>query len=69
MLEGFVVFARSKRKAERVLEVIREIIEDDLNLTLHPDETDITNFGRDFTFLGYEFIAWRYKRPRKKALR
>ena len=65
--DDFVVFARSKRKAERALEVIREIIEDDLNLTLHPEKTEITNFGRGFTFLGYEFIAWRYKRPRKKA--
>ena len=35
---------------------------------LHPEKTDITNFGRGFTFLGYEFIALRYKRPRQKAL-
>ena len=66
--DDFVVFARSKSKAERALEVIRGIIEDDLKLTLHPEKTDITNFGRGFTFLGYEFIAFRYKRPRKKAL-
>jgi len=59
-VDDFVVFARSKRKAERVLEVIRD---------LHPEKTEITNFGRGFTFLGYEFIAWRYKRSRKTLTR
>ena len=64
-----MVFAKSRHKAERVLEVIREIIEGDLKLTLHAEKTVITNFGRGFTFLGYEFIAWRYMRPRGKALK
>ncbi len=38
-------------------------------LTLYPEKTVITNFGKGFVFLGFEFIAWRYKRPRNKALK
>ncbi|SDL55613.1 group II intron reverse transcriptase/maturase [Halarsenatibacter silvermanii] len=66
--DDFVVLAKSKRKARRAMDVTEEIITEKLNLTLHPDKTELTNFGRGFEFLGYEFIAWRYKRPRRKAL-
>ena len=66
--DDFVVLAKSRRKAKRALEVVGEIIEGRLNLTLHPEKTEVTNFGNGFEFLGYEFIAWRYKRPRSKAL-
>lgn len=66
--DDFVVLTKSRRKAKRALEVIKEITEGKLNLRLHPEKTVITNFGEGFVFLGYEFIGWRYKRPRKKAL-
>ena len=66
--DDFVVLAKSKKKAKRAMEVTEEIISERLNLTLHPEKTELTNFGRGFEFLGYEFIAWRYKRPRSKAL-
>jgi len=61
--------AKSKRKAKRTYEVVKEIIENKLDLTLHLDKTVITNFGNGFVFLGFEFINWRYKRPRKKVLK
>ena len=67
--DDFVVMAKSKRKAKRAYEVVKEIIENKLDLTLHPDKTVITNFGNGFVFLGFEFINWRYKRPRKKAFK
>ncbi len=67
--DDFVVLTKSKRKAKRALEVVKEIVEERLKLTLHPEKTVITNFGEGFVFLGFEFIAWRYKRPRKKALK
>src|SRR6056297_2250053 len=65
--DDFVIMTKSKRKAKRAYEVVKEIIEGKLDLTLHPDKTVVTNFGKGFVFLGFEFIAWRYKRPRKKA--
>ncbi|TDX42957.1 group II intron reverse transcriptase/maturase [Orenia marismortui] len=66
--DDFVVLTKSKRKAKRALVVVREIIEEKLKLKLHPEKTVITNFGKGFVFLGYEFVAWSYKRPRKKAI-
>ncbi|MCK8824741.1 group II intron reverse transcriptase/maturase [Fuchsiella alkaliacetigena] len=67
--DDFVILTKSKKKANRALEVVREIAEERLKLTLHPEKTVITNFGEGFIFLGFEFIAWRYKRPRKKAIK
>ena len=67
--DDFVVMAKSKRKAKRAYQVVKEIIEEELDLTLHPKKTIITNFGKGFIFLGFQFIAWRYKRPRKKKLK
>ena len=66
--DDFVVMTKSKRKAKRAYEVVKEIIRGKLKLELHPEKTVITNFGEGFVFLGFEFIAWRYKRPRKKSL-
>jgi len=67
--DDFVVMTKSKRKSKRAYEVVKEIIEGRLDLTLHPEKTVITNFGEGFVFLGFEFIAWNYKRPRKKAIK
>lgn len=66
--DDFVILVKSKKKANRALEVVREILEGKLKLTLHPKKTVITNFGKGFVFLGFKFIAWRYKSPRKKAV-
>jgi group II intron reverse transcriptase/maturase len=67
--DDFVVLTKSKKKANRALEVIKKIVEGKLNLRLHSEKTVVTNFGEGFTFLGYEFKYWQYKRPRKKALK
>jgi group II intron reverse transcriptase/maturase len=66
--DDFVVMTKSKRKAKRAYEVVKEFIKDELKLELHSEKTVITNFGDGFVFLGFEFINWRYKRPRKKSL-
>ncbi len=65
--DDFVVLTKSRRKAERALEVVEKIT-GRLKLELHPEKTVITNFGEGFIFLGYEFIAWRYKRPKKERI-
>ena len=67
--DDFVVLSKSRKKAERALEVIKEITGEKLKLELHPEKTVITNFGEGFIFLGFEFIAWRYKRPKKKRIK
>ena len=67
--DDFVVLTKSRKKAKRALEVIREITEEKLKLTVHPKKTVVTNFGEGFAFLGFEFIAWRYKRPEEETVK
>ncbi len=60
---------KSKRKAKRAYKVVKEIIEEKLDLTLHPEKTVITNFGEGFVFLGFEFINWESKYQERKLLK
>mgnify|MGYP006311928389 CR=1 FL=1 len=39
-----MVLTKSKKKANRALEVVKEIIEGEHKLTLYPEKTVITNF-------------------------
>ena len=55
--DDFIVLTKSKRKAERALEVIKEIVEGKLKLKLNEEKTEIANFNDGFTFLGYKFYS------------
>lgn len=67
--DDFVVLVKSEKKAKRAYEVVKEIIEGKLKLTLHPEKTVITNFEKGFIFLGFKFWYWKYKKPKKKKLK
>lgn len=56
--DDFLVFCKSKRQAEKALEIVTEIIEGDLGLNLSPEKTHITTFGRGFDFLGFYVSAF-----------
>jgi hypothetical protein len=56
--DDFLVFCKSKRQAERALEIVTEIIEGDLGLNLSPEKTHITTFGGGFDFLGFYVSAF-----------
>ena len=61
--DDFVVVCRSKAAAQRVLELIRQIMEK-LKLTLHPTKTRLVDMGREgFEFLGFHF----HKRPDRRT--
>ncbi len=51
--DDFVVVCKSKQKAEKALELIRRVIEDDLELQLHPDKTRLVRVKEGFDFLGF----------------
>ena len=53
--DDFLVLARSQ---ERILQAYSEVVRllHTLNLAIHPDKTQITNFERGFTFLGHGFL-------------
>jgi group II intron reverse transcriptase/maturase len=56
--DDFLVFCKSKRQAEKALEIVTEIIEGDLGLNLSPEKTHIATFGSGFNFLGFYVSAF-----------
>lgn len=66
--DDFVIFTKFGRKAERALQVTREILEDKLKLKLHPQKTRIAHAHYDgFEFLGCLFKSG-YIRPKNKSI-
>jgi group II intron reverse transcriptase/maturase len=51
--DDFAVVCRSKQEAEKALELIRRVIEEDLNLQLHPEKTRVVRVKEGFDFLGF----------------
>jgi len=56
--DDFLVFCKSKRQAEKALEFVTGIIEEDLGLNLSPEKTRIVTFGEGFDFLGFYVSAF-----------
>ncbi len=56
--DDFLVFCKSHRQAEKALEAVTQIIEEDLGLSLSPEKTHITTFGSGFDFLGFYVSAF-----------
>ena len=56
--DDFVILCKSKAQAERALQVARHCIEEELGLSLNPDKTHITTFGKGIDFLGYYVSAF-----------
>lgn len=50
-----IVFCRTKAKASRAYEVAREILEEQLQLRMHPIKTKVVHFDEGFRFLGFDF--------------
>jgi len=66
--DDFIIMAKSKAKAEHALEVTRQIIENELNLRLHPRKTVITNFYDGFKFLEFRFHHYQFKTPKESSI-
>jgi len=66
--DDFVILCKLERKAERALEVAKQILEGQLKLTMHPEKTRIIHFRDGFDFLGCRFRG-RYVPPKAKSLK
>jgi RNA-directed DNA polymerase len=63
--DDFVIVCRTKRDAERALQVVKQIMAR-LKLTLHPAKTRIVDMGREgFDFLGFHFHKLKSKKTNK----
>jgi len=69
--DDFVVMCRTEREAKRAKKLTRKILEEELELQLHPTKTRITHISEGFEFLGFLFKRGYsiYIYPRNKAIK
>ncbi|MFV2068714.1 MAG: reverse transcriptase domain-containing protein [Pirellulales bacterium] len=65
--DDFVVLCRHKRQAQEALDVVREVLENELGLSLSPEKTMITTYGKGYEFLGF-YLSSRSRRMRDKSM-
>lgn len=65
--DDFVVVCKSEKKAQRALEVVRQILTESLKLELNAEKTRVISFKEGFDFLGFRLQS-RFKKPRAKAV-
>ncbi|TFH14970.1 MAG: group II intron reverse transcriptase/maturase [Lentisphaerales bacterium] len=63
--DDFVIVCKSRKEAEKALELIRQVIETELELQLHPDKTRIVRVKDGFDFLGYQINSLTVRMGRK----
>jgi group II intron reverse transcriptase/maturase len=65
--DDFVVVCRTKREAQEALALVTHVLEADLGLSLSPEKTEITTYGKGYEFLGF-FLSPRSRRMRDKSV-
>jgi group II intron reverse transcriptase/maturase len=63
--DDFVVVCKTRQQAEKALELIRRVIQSELELRLHPDKTRIVPVRERFDFLGYRITPYTVRMGRK----
>jgi len=62
-----VVVCQDQREAQEALDLVRRVLETDLGLSLSPEKTEITTYGKGYEFLGF-FLSSRSRRTRNKSV-
>jgi group II intron reverse transcriptase/maturase len=65
--DDFVVLCQHKQQAQEALDVVREVLENELGLSLSPEKTMITTYGKGYEFLGF-YLSSRSRRMRDKSV-
>ena len=55
--DDFVVLCRDQQQAQEALGVVRQVLENELGLTLNPEKTTITTYGKGYEFLGFRLSS------------
>lgn len=67
--DDFVICCRSAKGAERVMRTMKDVLEKELGLTVHPTKTKVVNnLEESFVFLGHAFKLGIYMTPSDKAM-
>ena len=65
--DDFVVVCQTNEQAQEALTLVEQVLHTDLGLTLSPDKTKITTYGKGYEFLGF-FLSSRSRRMRDKSV-
>ena len=65
--DDFVVLCRNERQAQEAMDIIRYVLENDLGLSLSPEKTMITTYGKGYDFLGFR-LSSHSRRMRDKSV-
>ena len=55
--DDFVVCCQSERQAQEALALVQHVLTNDLGLTLSAEKTQITSFGKGYSFLGFDLSS------------
>ncbi len=65
--DDFVVVCQTRQQAQEALTLVEHVLETDLGLSLSPEKTKITTYGKGYEFLGF-FLSSRSRRMRDKSV-
>jgi len=65
--DDFLVLCQSAPQAQEALALVQRVLEGELGLTLSPEKTKITTYGKGYDFLGFHLSA-RGRRMRDKSV-
>jgi len=65
--DDFVVVCRTHRQAEQALALVEQVLGTELGLSLSPEKTELTTYGKGYEFLGF-FLSSCSRRMRPKSL-
>lgn len=65
--DDFVVLCQSHQQAQEALQHVQHVLENDLGLSLSPEKTKITTYGKGYEFLGFH-LSSRSRRMRDKSV-
>jgi len=65
--DDFVVLCQDHAQAQEVLALVRQVLEGELGLTLSPEKTKVTTYGKGYDFLGFR-LSSRSRRMRDKSV-
>jgi RNA-directed DNA polymerase len=65
--DDFVVLCQDRPQAQEALVSVRRVLEGELGLTLSPEKTKVTTYGKGYDFLGFR-LSSRSRRMRDKSV-
>ena len=65
--DDFVVLCQDRSQAQEALDLVRQVLEGELGLSLSPEKTKVTTYGKGYDFLGFH-LSSRSRRMRDKSV-